>query len=227
MIIRSDRYFVVSENSNRRYWGEELYPTWTAVNGMHCHPQQMRGTGVEPHYHDCDEIWLYASGHGEVWLDGRVCEITPNTFVYTPRGVVHRFQMFAEYENNSLLTCLEGSKRRKHILFEEDGPPEPTVAGFVVPGAINVGPFPDPGTRCPLSEMRLVVFGGSGGVEADRLAVNEHWALREGSLQLTVDGLDVELAAGDLAMLRAGAVRSLSSDTGARVVLARERTRSQ
>ena len=222
MIIRSDRHFVISENSNRTYWGEGLYPTWTAVNGMHCHSQQMRGTGVEPHYHDCDETWLYASGNGEVWLDGRVYEITPNTVVYTPRGVVHRFQMFTEYENNSLLTCLEGSKRRKHILVEEDGPPDPTVPGFVVPGAVNNGPIPDPGTRCPLSELRLVTFASGDEVEGGRLAVNEHWALREGSLQLTVDGLDVELAAGDLAMLRAGAVRALRAESGATVVLARE-----
>ena len=101
------------------------------------------------------------------------------------------------------------------------------MPGFVVPGAINNGPFPEPGTRCPLSELRVVTFESGEEVEGERLANNEHWALREGSLELTVDGLDVELAAGDLAMLRTGAVRALSSDAGARVVLARQRTRNQ
>ena len=48
---------------------------------------------------DCDELWLFTSGTGEVWVDGQRHDITPNTLVYTPMGSEHRFQMFSPYEN--------------------------------------------------------------------------------------------------------------------------------
>ena len=27
--------------------------------------------GVEPHYHDADEVWIFAYGRGEAWIDGQ------------------------------------------------------------------------------------------------------------------------------------------------------------
>ena len=46
--------------------------------------------------------------------------------------------------------------------------------------------------------------------------------LSVGRSDLTVDGLELELSGEDLALLKAGAVRKISSAEGARVVLARE-----
>ena len=223
MIIRTDRYVIISYNSNNVYWEEGLYPVWTAFNAIRYFPVEQRGTGVEPHYHDGDEIWLFTSGKGEVWLDGEVFDVTPNTVVYTPMGVVHRFQMFTDFGNTALVTRLERQKRPIHILVEEAGPPEPTVPGFVVSGDRNKGPFAAPGPRCPLSELRLVSLGPRDGVEEGHLSTNEHWLVREGSVCLTVDGFEVELSMGDVALLQADVVRRLWSDKGARVVLARER----
>ena len=161
-------------------------------------------------------------GKGEVWLNDQRFEITPNTIVYTPMGVVHRFQMFTGYENNAIVTQLERQKRPTHILVEESGPPIPTVPGFVVPGESNSGPIPNRGSRCPLSEWRVITFDPGEGIDEAPLTCNEHWLIVGGTINLTVDGLEIELSGEDLAMLKAGAVRQIHSTEGARAVLARE-----
>ena len=222
MIIENQHYMIRSGNSNNIYWEQGIYPDWTALNAFRHFPDQQIGTGVEPHYHDNDEMWLFTAGRGEVWLDDQRFEITPNTLVYTPMGVVHRFQMFTGYENNAIVTRLERQKRPTHILVEESGPPIPTVPGFIVPGERNTGPIPNRGSRCPLSEWRVVTFGPGEGIDEAPLTCNEHWLVVGGSINLTVDGAEFELEDEDLAMLKAGAVRKVSSVEGARVILARE-----
>ena len=222
MIIENQHYMIRSGNSNNIYWEQGIYPDWTALSAFRHFPDQRIGTGVEPHYHDNDELWLFTAGRGEVWLNDQRFEITPNTLVYTPMGVVHRFQMFTGYENNAIVTRLERQKRPIHILVEESGPPIPTVPGFIVPGDSNTGPIAHRGSRCPLSEWRAITFSAGEEVEEERLTCNEHWLVVEGTINLTVDGLEFELAGEDLAMLKAGAVRKIRSAEGARVILARE-----
>jgi mannose-6-phosphate isomerase-like protein (cupin superfamily) len=222
VIVVTDRFVLRSRNSNEIYWEQGVYPSWTRLNCFHPFPVQKRGSGVEPHYHDNDEIWLFTSGNGEVWLNGRSFPITPNTLVYTPMGVVHRFQMFTEFDNLAIVTPLERQRRATHILVEEDGPPEPTVPGFVIPGSENHGPIANRGSRCPLSELRLIELAPGDGFSEQRLSQNEHWAVLDGSIQLSVDGLTAELIPGDIALLRAGAVRQLRADDHARLVVCRE-----
>ena len=222
MIIENQNYMIRSGNSNNIYWEQGVYPDWTALNAFRHFPDQQIGTGVEPHYHDNDEMWLFTAGRGEVWLDDQRFEITPNTLVYTPMGVVHRFQMFTGYENNAIVTRLERQKRPTHILVEESGPPVPTVPGFIVPGERNTGPIQNRGSRCPLSEWRAVTFGASEGIDKAPLTCNEHWLVVGGTINLTVDGAEFELSNEDLAMLKGGAVRKVRSADGARVILARE-----
>ena len=147
MIIRDSNYMIISENSNNIYWEQGVYPDWTALSAFRDFPNQRIGTGVEPHYHDNDELWLFTAGRGEVWLDEQRFEITPNTMVYTPMGVVHRFQMFTDYGNNAIVTRLEREQRPTHIRVEEAGVPLPTVPGFVIPGDRNNGPFPNRGSQ--------------------------------------------------------------------------------
>ena len=209
MIIENQHYMIRSGNSNNIYWEQGIYPDWTALSAFRHFPDQRIGTGVEPHYHDNDELWLFTAGRGEVWLNDQRFEITPNTLVYTPMGVVHRFQMFTGYENNAIVTRLERQKRPIHILVEESGPPIPTVPGFIVPGDSNTGPIAHRGSRCPLSEWRAITFSAGEEVDEERLTCNEHWLVVEGTINLTVDGLEFELAGEDLAMLKAGAVRKI------------------
>ena len=222
MIIENQNYTIRSGNSNNIYWEQGIYPDWTALSAFRHFPDQRIGTGVEPHYHDNDELWLFTAGRGEVWLNDQRFEITPNTLVYTPMGVEHRFQMFTGYENNAIVTRLERQKRPTHILVEESGPPIPTVPGFIVPGDSNTGPISNRGSRCPLSEWRVVTFSAGEEIDEEPLACNEHWLIVGGAIDLTVDGLEFELSSEDLALLKAGAVRKISSAEGARVVLARE-----
>lgn len=223
MIIETSYYMIRSQNDNQVYWEQGMYPEWVRISALRSIPGQQRGAGVEPHYHDNDEFWLFLSGQGEVWLDSEKFEINPGTVVYTPMGVVHRFQMFTDFDNAAIVTPLERQKRAAHLLVGEDGPPVRTVAGFVIPGAQNSGPFPDRGPRCPLSELRCVVLGAGQAVEEARLTVNEHWIVLSGRVCLKVSDLEVELGPHDLALLRAGGVRRLHSPQEARLVLAREK----
>jgi hypothetical protein len=137
-------------------------------------------------------------------------------------GVVHRFQMFTDFGDATIVTRLERQHRAAHIMVEEAGPPVPTVPGFVVPGASNDGPFPDPGPRCPLSELRTVTFAAGGRMEDARLQRNEHWLVVDGEIHLAIDGWEVALAPGDVALLRAGAARRVEAAGRALAALARE-----
>ncbi len=222
MIIGTDNCLIVSQNSNHPAWESTLFPAWAECNAFYLVLDQKTGQGVEPHYHDGDEFWLFLSGRGEGWLDGERFPIEANTLVYTPMGVVHRFQMFTDFATATVATRLEGRRRGGHILVEEDGPPERTAPGFVVPGRSNTGPVPERGPRCPLSELRLLTFAAGTGLAAVRLTVNEHWQAITGRPCLTIDGLEVELAPGDSALLRAGAVRRLHCAEDSQAVLVRE-----
>ena len=143
--------------------------------------------------------------------------------VYTPMGCVHRFQMFTPYENNAIVTPLEGKMRPIHITVEDYGPPVATAPGFVIKGTQNIGPFPDTGDRCPLSEWRMVRLDAGDRIDESTLFSNEHWLVITGSVLLGIDGRDIELTAHDVALLRTGFPRGLYTRDGARMIVARER----
>ena len=223
MIITTPHYTIRSLNANQTYWEQDVFPEWTALNCYRHFPDGGVGTGVEPHYHDNDEIWLFTTGHGEVRLDGVRHEITPNTLVYTPMGCVHQFQMFTPYENNAIVTRLERKQRPLHLTVEEYGPPEPTVPGFVVPGERNTGPVRDPGPRCPIAEWRLLGRGDINAPGTTELRQHEHWMVLEGALHVVIDGRGISLHQGDIALLRVGTHRAVYAEEDAtRAVVVRE-----
>lgn len=223
MKLSSEHYEILSRNANVTYWEQGVYPYWASISCFRTFPIEPIGSGVEPHYHDADEFWLFIEGRGEVWLDDNRYDITPNTAVYTPMGVVHRFQMFTPFRNTAIVTPLEGKGRIDHLLVESDGPPQPAASGFVVDGTDNKGAFANPGPRCPLSELRTVDFAASDELTESELLQNEHWIVTEGALQLAVDGVTVTLTKEDVALLRAGAVRAIQATSQAQAVVARER----
>lgn len=223
MIVATDHYEIRDRDANQVYWQQGIYPAWTALSAYRHFPTGMPGTGVEPHYHDNDEFWLFTAGRGEVWLDEHRYDITPNTMVYTPMGCVHRFQMFTPYENNAIVTRLERQQRPIHILVEESGPPEKTVPGFIVAGEDNTGPIADPGPRCPLGEWRLLALDDGETITGDALQTNEHWLVISGTIGLELDGWEVELAPHEIALLRTGTSRRITAHGAARVIVARER----
>ena len=229
MIIKNDNYMVISDGSNNiaaamkglLNWDDGLYPSWAVINAFHIFPQS-EGNGVEPHYHDNDEFWLFTAGHGEIWLDGQNTKSTPNTVVYTPMGALQRFQMFTKGEMVALGTRLEREQRAGHLLVETDGRPIPTVEGFVVPGSDNTCPFPERGSRCPLSELRMVDLRAGERIGEEPLPFNEYWLVLSGIVSLTFGELNIELVRGDLALLRSGLVFRIRCVREAKVALARE-----
>jgi mannose-6-phosphate isomerase-like protein (cupin superfamily) len=212
--IEGDSYIFLShEENNPRYWADDDYPTWATMKLFRYMPSHVIGSGVEPHYHDCDEVWVFPDGRGEAWLDGGPAQpIAPGTFVYTPRGVVHRFQMFTPYSTFSLRTEMQGEKRGTHLIPEFHG--KPTVVtgkGWVVSGEEAVGEMPDPARRSPLSDLRVVRGPAA---ERGTVAATEYWVNIEGRLTVTVDGFAIGLGMGDIAILRAGADRAVSGPPG-------------
>ena len=71
---------------------------------------------------------------------------------------MHRFQLFRDGGGAGVIARLERQKRPGHLYVEDAGLPQPTVPGFVIPGNRNDHAFDDRGTRCPLSELRIVAF---------------------------------------------------------------------
>src|SRR5580658_9922340 len=193
MIIRAENYVVASSNENTDYWGGDLFPKWASIRTLMYFPGQPMGHGPEPHYHDCDEFWMFVTGRGHLWLNGKEYEFTPGTVAYNPMGAVHEFHSYTEVETVAVTTPLERKKRGTHIYVDVDGPPEPTVPPFVVPGEENTGPFRDRGTRCPLSELRVVRYEQGGGPKSETLTKNEYWVAMNGNVELTVAGKTVEL----------------------------------
>jgi len=222
LIIRGMDYQIISKNSNSEYYSGDFYPEWTPVAGIHGFPPRPRGSGVEPHYHDNDEFWFWVTGRGEVWLDGKNLPVGPNSVTYTPMGVVHKFLMHTDFEVVAVITRLERKKRKAHILVEEEGAPEPTVPGFVVPGDSNAGPFPRRGPRCPLSQLRVVRLDAGEEVAHSAEQSNEHWLVLDGQATLTLAPLSFELHPGDVALMRGGSSWRLQALAAARLVYLQE-----
>ena len=115
MIIKDRNYWVISKNSNVDYWSQDASPEWTPIGTFKYHPSEGEGRSAEPHYHDADEVWIFGYGHGEAWVDDKIHEVTPGTIVYTPMGSVHRFQMFTEFDNASIVTRLAAETGRSSV----------------------------------------------------------------------------------------------------------------
>ena len=226
MIITDNNYVIISKNTNEAdYWDDKIFPKWSSIVTFRAivPPKWIHfGYGVEPHYHDCDEIWLFTKGNGEVWLDDKIYKITPNTIVYTPMGTIHRFQMFTDFEDVALVTRQERKRRAMHIIVEEHGLPEKTVPGFVVSGEDNNGPLKTKGDRCPLIELRQVYLSENERIEQNKLSYNEYWTVLDGDVFIKIGKFEVQLFSGDIALLRRELIRELRTRQGCRLALARE-----
>jgi mannose-6-phosphate isomerase-like protein (cupin superfamily) len=134
--------------------------------------------------------------------------------------------MSTEFDNVSVVTRLERKKRAKHLLESIDGPPVPTVPGFVIGGDENNGPIKNTGSRCPFTEIRYVDLEAGSNFNPTKLTNNEHWLVDIGKIQLNLDGADVELVQGDVAMIKTGTIRQISATNHTKVCLVQEKPNS-
>jgi hypothetical protein len=73
----------------------------------------------------------------------------------------------------------------------------------------------------PLRGIRALDLPAGDRLEERELAANDHNAVIGGQLRLRIAGIEIELAANDVALLRAGSVRELVVLTDAQVALVR------
>jgi mannose-6-phosphate isomerase-like protein (cupin superfamily) len=223
VILREPNLLVISSEINATlYWDNSVFPDWSRLSTLCYFPRQARGSGTEPHYHDGDEMWLFPSGRGEGWHGDRSFDIEPGTLVYHPKGVVHRFQMFSTYGIIAICAWLEDARRREHLKEHLDGPPTAAGSGGVIAGRDNGGQLEGLDTRCPLIEARIVTLAP----EVEHASPSDgrvHWLAVQGLLSVALDGRQLDLAPGDLAMSRDGAIRSVRSMSGGLAALVRER----
>ncbi len=77
MILRGDRHVIVSVSVNRGYWTGGHYPeAWTPVSVFKRYDPEPKGSGVEPHYHDGDEFWLFAEANEHLLVLAGDVELT-------------------------------------------------------------------------------------------------------------------------------------------------------
>ena len=134
--------------------------------------------------------------------------------------------MSTEFDNVSIVTRLERKKRATHLLESIDGPPIPTVPGFVIGGDENNGPIKNTGIRCPFTEIRHLDLEADMNFNPTQLENNEHWLVDIGKNQLNLDGADVELFQGDVVMIKTGTLRQISVTNHAKVCLVQEKPSS-
>ncbi len=116
MLLRNAGITAISSDlNNSRYWEPSIYPSWSRLNVFTLIAGKPPGWGPEPHFHDIDEYWLFVGGFGEVGLGESRFEVTPNSVVHTPPGVVHRFVMYTPSTVVAAVGRLSGLERTGHL----------------------------------------------------------------------------------------------------------------
>ena len=225
------------------YWLPEQYPRWGELNALVPLLGRGRGTGAEPHFHDGHEYWLFLDGLGEAQLGSRLWEVTPNTVVYTPPGVIHRHQMFTPFSVVAAVSRLVGLRRPGHLqLFDGrrgltvgcEVPSDPDAhlyvpvadqidetavgEGFAVPGDANTGPF-SPDCGGPLSQLRSYAADAP---TASFLVsgVPEFLTVASGSVTLQHEHGRLSVSRGDVVILKPGTAVELTADIGSLIIRA-------
>jgi mannose-6-phosphate isomerase-like protein (cupin superfamily) len=92
--------------------------------------------GLELHYHDGDEYWIFFRGRGRAVSEGVEYELGPGDMVATGMGHEHGMPPTTELvEAVAFETALYGQRRRGHLHREEHGVPVPARELAVAAGA--------------------------------------------------------------------------------------------
>ncbi len=249
MLIELPGLMALSNDVNAlRYWEPSVYPSWSRLNIVRLFSDQEPGRSAEPHFHDVDEYWLFANGYGEVGLGAERFEVTPNTVVYTPPGVVHRFVMYTPSNIAAVVRRLLGNERTGHLwafnpALGNTGPgslsfnvldgyvdAHDTVDvaargdAFLVPGVDNDG-RPWSSGAGPLSELRWLAGQALDQLrEPWRVTGSQALMVAAGSVRLRHEHGLIEMVPGDLVLARDGTQLRAEMDGEAVVVRVTERS---
>jgi hypothetical protein len=232
MIVATDSYFALSTLSARDCWDDELHPEWARLRTVTYCPGQHLGHGSSRITTTMTSSGFFTAGYGEAWMDGECSPVTPNTIVYTPRGVVHRLQMFTDFATVGIRTRMCGMKRAAHLRVLEDGIPTPSAPGLVVPGEENTGPIAVEHPTCPVRELRLLTYAAAEDLEWTTSSTEYLLEVCD-TVRITVDGLCFELTStqrnyhvdgpgGDLLIVRAGSRVEMHTTPETHVLIGRE-----
>ena len=102
-----------------------VFAVQTAGPPAHETPHEyVKTTGLDNHYHDCDEYWIFFEGRARVASEGRFYDVGPGDCVATGRGWHHDV---LSVENNQPARAvwfegsLEGNKRKGHLWEPQHG----------------------------------------------------------------------------------------------------------
>jgi mannose-6-phosphate isomerase-like protein (cupin superfamily) len=81
--------------------------------------------GLDNHYHDCDEYWIFYEGRGVAVTEGKFFDIGPGDCVATGMGQYHDMALVTEPTVGVFFeTTMEGRKRPGHLWAHTHGAPE-------------------------------------------------------------------------------------------------------
>lgn len=117
-------------------WGEETGGWGLFMVETVAHPTERgdptdypKRTGIDNHYHDCDEYYLILEGHGVVVSEGKRYAVGPGDCVATRTGDHHDFPLaFEPVRAVFAETTLQGARRRGHLWEHTHGPARPQPA---------------------------------------------------------------------------------------------------
>jgi len=76
---------------------------------------------VEPHFHDCDEWWVFTRGRALIRTEGEEHEVGAGDMVYTPMGEEHEVvEVYEDLEGIWFEGPMQGRQRRGHLHHPED-----------------------------------------------------------------------------------------------------------
>ena len=88
----------------------------------------IKSTGIDNHYHDCDECWIVYQGCGEVVSEKKHYEVGVGDCLAIGMGWNHDFpRVDAPVKAVYFETTMQGEKRRGHLWEHTHGPAQPVL----------------------------------------------------------------------------------------------------
>lgn len=117
------------------HWGDDIGGSGLFSVEKVAHPVEKgdpthyeKETGIDQHYHDCDEYWIIYEGRGTAMSEGKFYDVQPGDCLAIGMGWHHDFPKVQESVKAVYFeTTMEGQKRRGHLWNHTHGRAQPKV----------------------------------------------------------------------------------------------------